>query len=105
MPAASAISCNDVRNPEDAINDAPVCRISVRRLPESSAPVDSELCAAVRRVLGNASALAMAMGTQVRRNAALQTCAYVLPPNQIFVRGYQTGRKQMRCIQPCQPPF
>jgi hypothetical protein len=37
MPAASAISCNDVRSPEEAINDAAVCRISVRRVPESSA--------------------------------------------------------------------
>ena len=37
MPAASAISYNDVRNPEDAINDAAVCRISVLRVPASSA--------------------------------------------------------------------
>ena len=35
MPAASAISCSDVRRPDDAINVAAVCRISVRRVPSS----------------------------------------------------------------------
>ena len=38
MPAASAISCSDVRKPDDAIKVAAVCRISVRRVPSSYAP-------------------------------------------------------------------
>src|SRR5258708_5367905 len=72
MPAASAISCNDVRNPVEAINAAAVCRISVRRVPESST-------LPAWRPVSKALGLAMA--------------SYAPPPlNQIFVKGYQTAR-------------
>ncbi|GAB4659758.1 hypothetical protein MAHJHV61_42770 [Mycobacterium avium subsp. hominissuis] len=58
MPAASAISCNDVRRPEDAIRDAAVARISARRVGESAVlPVRSD------------SAFAMVSGVQIRTTA------------------------------------
>src|ERR1700744_3787528 len=80
MPAASAISCNDVRNPEEAINDAAVARISARRVGKSAVPPAR-----------NGWAFAMISGVRIRTTAAWRTYAFVLSKaNQIFVRGYQT---------------
>src|SRR5262245_57758834 len=52
MPAASAISCSEVRRPEEAMIDAAERRISVRRLSSavSAAASTTRVCfAAVRR--------------------------------------------------------
>jgi hypothetical protein len=66
MPAASAISCNDVRNPDCAINEAAVVRISVRRVPKSAG--------ALAR---NDSALGMISGAHIRTTADWQAYAFV----------------------------
>ncbi|GLE51181.1 hypothetical protein ATCCBAA256_07660 [Mycobacterium montefiorense] len=42
--------------------------------------------------LAKVSALAMANGAHIERTATGQTYAFVLLPNQIFVKGYQIAR-------------
>src|ERR1700761_1574363 len=49
--------------------------------------------AADGRPFDSEAALAMTSGAPVR-TTALQTYAFVLPPNQIFVKGYQTARNK-----------
>ena len=67
MPAASAISCSDVRNPDDAINDAAVARISARRVGESAV-----------LLARSDSAFAMVSGVQIWTTARRRTFAFVL---------------------------
>src|SRR6185312_2049062 len=56
-----------VRNPEDAMSDAAVARISARRVGESVVPLAR-----------NDSAFAMISGVRIRTAAAWRTCAFVL---------------------------
>src|ERR1700756_365547 len=102
MPAASAISCRDVRSPEDAISDAAVSSTSVRRVPSVCSTFAStrDLSARADAAASAASGECASTTTPPRRFTSVIGSAPLFDwpgpvlqnaANQSLVRGYQTN--------------